>query len=59
MTPLVTYTSDLNPCSETVTGTATIRAYRAEDRFIEESQRRVDHNQVSGGSALSALPLFS
>ncbi|PVD27622.1 hypothetical protein C0Q70_12788 [Pomacea canaliculata] len=31
--------------SETISGGATIRAYRAVDRFIEESKRRVDRNQ--------------
>ncbi|XP_076446135.1 multidrug resistance-associated protein 1-like isoform X2 [Babylonia areolata] len=31
---------------ETVSGAATIRAYRATDRFIAESRARVDRNQV-------------
>uniref|UniRef100_A0A1I8HGU7 ABC-type glutathione-S-conjugate transporter n=1 Tax=Macrostomum lignano TaxID=282301 RepID=A0A1I8HGU7_9PLAT len=32
--------------SETVTGTQTIRAYGASDEFVNESQRRVDYNQI-------------
>lgn len=32
--------------SETLTGTSTIRAYGAENRFIETSDERVDKNQV-------------
>ena len=32
--------------SESVTGAAVIRAYGAADRFIQESETRVDRNQV-------------
>ncbi|KAK3708221.1 hypothetical protein RRG08_023630 [Elysia crispata] len=32
--------------SESVTGAAVIRAYGAADRFVQESERRVDRNQV-------------
>ncbi|XP_067676731.1 multidrug resistance-associated protein 1-like isoform X1 [Haliotis asinina] len=32
--------------SETITGSSSIRAYGAVDRFIEESKKRVDKNQV-------------
>lgn len=33
--------------SETVTGASTIRAYGVQDVFINESNNRVDFNQVS------------
>lgn len=32
---------------ESVTGTSTIRAYGAQDRFIQESNDKVDYNQVA------------
>ncbi|XP_025103128.1 LOW QUALITY PROTEIN: multidrug resistance-associated protein 1-like [Pomacea canaliculata] len=40
--------------SETISGGATIRAYRAVDRFIEEIKRRVDRNQSLYFASLSA-----
>ncbi|XP_025100027.1 multidrug resistance-associated protein 1-like [Pomacea canaliculata] len=40
--------------SETISGGATIRAYRAVDRFIEEIKRRVDRNQSLYYASLSA-----
>ncbi|PVD27626.1 hypothetical protein C0Q70_12792 [Pomacea canaliculata] len=40
--------------SETISGGATIRAYRAVDRFIEEIKRRVDRNQSLCFTSLSA-----
>ncbi|PVD27621.1 hypothetical protein C0Q70_12787 [Pomacea canaliculata] len=40
--------------SETISGGATIRAYRAVDRFIEEIKRRVDRNQSFYFPSLSA-----
>ncbi|PVD27625.1 hypothetical protein C0Q70_12791 [Pomacea canaliculata] len=40
--------------SETISGGATIRAYRAVDRFIEEIKRRVDRNQSLYFTSLSA-----
>jgi hypothetical protein len=33
--------------SETITGSSTIRAYGEQNRFILESEGKVDHNQVS------------
>ncbi|PVD27620.1 hypothetical protein C0Q70_12786 [Pomacea canaliculata] len=44
--------------SETISGGATIRAYRAVDRFIEESKRRVDRNQSFYFASLGANRLF-
>ncbi len=32
---------------ESVGGAATIRAYRQQERFIAESERRVDYNQMA------------
>ncbi len=32
---------------ETVTGASTIRAYRKQERFMLESQSRVDYNQIA------------
>ena len=32
---------------ESITGAASIRAYRQQERFITESERRVDYNQVA------------
>ena len=32
---------------ESITGAASIRAYRQQDRFILESERRVDNNQIA------------
>ncbi|CAG7831109.1 unnamed protein product [Allacma fusca] len=32
---------------ETLTGASTIRAYSMQDRFIHESESKVDHNQIS------------
>jgi ATP-binding cassette subfamily C (CFTR/MRP) protein 1 len=32
--------------SETISGASTIRAYGEQDRFIEESEARVSHNQM-------------
>jgi len=32
---------------ESVTGTSTIRAYGAQDRFIQESNEKVDFNQIA------------
>ncbi|PVD27664.1 hypothetical protein C0Q70_12831 [Pomacea canaliculata] len=40
--------------SETISGGATIRAYRAVDRFIEEIKRRVDRNQCFCYAGLAA-----
>ncbi|PVD27667.1 hypothetical protein C0Q70_12834 [Pomacea canaliculata] len=41
--------------SETISGGATIRAYRAVDRFIEEIKRRVDRNQCFSFASLCAF----
>lgn len=32
---------------ETLMGVASIRAYRQQERFLLESERRVDYNQIS------------
>ncbi|XP_060074035.1 multidrug resistance-associated protein 1-like [Ylistrum balloti] len=40
----VTRSPVYNHFSETITGASVIRAYQASDRFIEESQKRVDKN---------------
>ncbi len=32
---------------ETVLGVASIRAYRQQDRFIQESENKVDYNQIA------------
>lgn len=32
---------------ESITGASSIRAYRQQVRFIEESERRVDYNQIA------------
>ena len=32
---------------ETVLGAASIRAYRQQERFMKESERRVDYNQIA------------
>ncbi|XP_035829327.1 canalicular multispecific organic anion transporter 1-like [Aplysia californica] len=41
--------------SESITGAAVIRAYRAGQRFVLESQRRVDYNQVYYFASQAAL----
>ncbi|KAI1280795.1 ATP-binding cassette sub-family C member 3 [Halotydeus destructor] len=40
--------------SETLSGVSTIRAYKANQRFIDESDKRVDYNQMSVFSRLMA-----
>ncbi|XP_021347158.1 multidrug resistance-associated protein 1-like [Mizuhopecten yessoensis] len=42
----VTRSPVYNHFSETITGASVIRAYQASERFIEESQKRVDKNAV-------------
>ena len=32
---------------ESITGASSIRAYRQQDRFMLESEARVDHNQIA------------
>ena len=32
---------------ESITGAASIRAYRQQERFMSESEQRVDHNQIA------------
>jgi len=39
---------------ESITGAASIRAYRQQERFILESERRVDHNQIAYYPNISA-----
>ena len=39
---------------ESLTGAASIRAYRQQDRFVVENQRRIDHNQMAYYSVMCA-----
>jgi len=42
-----------NHFSETITGASVIRAYKCVDRFVEESERRVDKNAKFFFAAIS------